>query len=88
MKLGKLPIERVVASPRPAFSMQSLRSLRLKVTVALVLAAAACAHVTSQNSNDELQGAYRDSAREVLLGATASFDQGKIVPLGSMRRGA
>jgi diguanylate cyclase (GGDEF)-like protein len=76
MKAGKLPIERVVASPRPAFARQSLRSLRLKVTLALVLAAAACAYVTSQNSNDELHGAYRDSAREVLQGATASFERG------------
>jgi diguanylate cyclase (GGDEF)-like protein len=55
--------------------MQSLRSLRLQVTVAVVVAAAACAYVASKNSNDELHGAYRDSARHVLQNATASFER-------------
>jgi diguanylate cyclase (GGDEF)-like protein len=56
--------------------MKSLRSLRLQVTLALVVAAAACAYVASKHSNDELQGAYRDSAREMLQGATSSFERG------------
>jgi len=62
--------------PRPPFSMQALRSLRLQVTVAVVVAAAACAYVASKNSNDELHGAYRDSARHVLQGVTAGFERG------------
>src|SRR5918999_3426508 len=61
--------------PRPPFSMQALRSLRLQVTVAVVVAAAACAYVASKNSNDELHGAYRDSARQVLQNATTSFER-------------
>ncbi len=56
--------------------MPSLRSLRLQVTVAVVVAAAACAYVTSKNSNGELHGAYRDSARHVLQGVTADFERG------------
>jgi hypothetical protein len=55
--------------------MQPLRSLRLQVTVAVVVAGAACAYVASKNSNDELHGAYRDSARHVLKGVTASFER-------------
>jgi diguanylate cyclase (GGDEF)-like protein len=65
----------VVALPRPPLSIQSLRSLRLQVTVAVVVAAAACAYVASKNSNDELHGAYRDSARQVLQNATTSFER-------------
>ena len=61
--------------PRPRVSVQSLRSLRLQVTVAVVVAAAACAFVASKNSNDEVHGAYRDSARQVLQGVTASFER-------------
>jgi diguanylate cyclase (GGDEF)-like protein len=61
--------------PPPPFSIQPLRSLRLQVTVAVVVAAAACAYVASKNSNDELHGAYRDSARHVLQGVTASFER-------------
>ena len=55
--------------------MQALRSLRLQVTVAVVVAAAACAYVASTNSNDELHGAYRDSARHVLQNATTTFER-------------
>jgi diguanylate cyclase (GGDEF)-like protein len=55
--------------------MRSLRSLRLQVTVAVAVAAAACAYIASKNSNDELHGAYRDSARQVLQDATASFER-------------
>jgi diguanylate cyclase (GGDEF)-like protein len=56
--------------------MTSLRSLRLQVTVALVVAAAACAYVASKHSNDQLHGAYRDSAQAMLQGATSSFERG------------
>jgi diguanylate cyclase (GGDEF)-like protein len=56
--------------------MPALRSLRLQVTVAVVVAAAACAYVASKNSNDELHGAYRDSARHVLQGVTSDFERG------------
>jgi diguanylate cyclase (GGDEF)-like protein len=55
--------------------MQALRSLRLQVTVAVVAAAAAFAFVAGKNSNDELHGAYRDSARHVLQGVTTSFER-------------
>jgi diguanylate cyclase (GGDEF)-like protein len=55
--------------------MPSLRSLRLQVTVAVVVAAAACAYVASKNSNDELHGAYRDSARHALQQVTADFER-------------
>ena len=61
--------------PRPPVLTQSLRSLRFQVTVAVVVAAAAFAYVASKNSNDELQGAYRDSARNVLQDATTSFER-------------
>jgi diguanylate cyclase (GGDEF)-like protein len=61
--------------PRPPALTQSLRSLRFQVTVAVVVAAAACAYVATKNSNDELQGAYRDSARHVLQDATTSFER-------------
>ena len=62
--------------PRPTMSRQSLRSLRLQVTVALVVAAAACAYVASKSSSDELHGAYRDSARAMLQAAATSFESG------------
>src|ERR671919_663883 len=55
--------------------MPTLRSLRLQVTVAVVVAAAACAYVASKNSNDELRGAYRDSARHTLQQVTADFER-------------
>src|ERR671915_422829 len=56
--------------------MPALRSLRLQVTVAVVVAAAACAYVAIKNSNDELHGAYRDSARLTLQQVTADFERG------------
>jgi diguanylate cyclase (GGDEF)-like protein len=40
----------------------------------LVLAAAVCAVVASKSSSDELKGAYRDSARTLLDGATVTFE--------------
>jgi len=61
--------------PRPAISRQSLRSLRLQVTVALVVAAAGCAYVANKASSDELEGAYRDSAIGSLQSATTSFER-------------
>jgi diguanylate cyclase (GGDEF)-like protein len=66
--------------------MQSLRSLRLQVTVAMVVAAAACAYIASKNSNDELHGAYRDSARHVLQGVTATFERDYEYDSGERRR--
>jgi diguanylate cyclase (GGDEF)-like protein len=65
----------VAAPPRPALWKQSLRSLRLQVTVALVVAAAACAYVANRSSSDELHGAYRDSAGTMLQAATTSFER-------------
>ena len=62
-----------MARSSPAISRQSLRSLRLQVSVALALAAAACAFVASKSSSDELHGAYRDSARDVLHTASRAF---------------
>jgi diguanylate cyclase (GGDEF)-like protein len=46
------------------------------VSIALLVAAAACAYVASKSSSDELQGAYRDSAGTLLAAATASFEKG------------
>jgi len=43
------------------------------VTGALAVAAAACAYVASKSSSDELHGAYRDSARDMLTAASVSF---------------
>jgi predicted lysophospholipase L1 biosynthesis ABC-type transport system permease subunit len=64
-----------VARSSPAISRQSLRSLRLQVSVALAVAAAACAFVASKSSSDELQGAYRDSARKVLRAGSLAFER-------------
>jgi diguanylate cyclase (GGDEF)-like protein len=50
-----------------------LRSLRVQVSIALVLAAAACAAVASKSSSDELEGAYRDSARSLLDASTTTL---------------
>jgi diguanylate cyclase (GGDEF)-like protein len=63
-----------VAKSGPRFSRQSLRSLRLQVSVALTVAAAACAYAASKSSSDELHGAYRDSAQAQLRAATMSFE--------------
>ncbi len=62
-------------APSP-FSRKSLRSLRFQVSVALTLAAAACAFVASKSSSDELHEAYRDSARELLNVSATSFQRG------------
>ena len=62
-----------MARSSPAISRQSLRSLRLQVSVALALAAAACAFIASKSSSDELHGAYRDSARDILRTASGAF---------------
>jgi diguanylate cyclase (GGDEF)-like protein len=55
--------------------MQPLRSLRLQVTVAVVVAAAACAYIASKNTNDQVHGAYRDSARQALQRVTSTFER-------------
>ncbi len=47
----------------------------MQVSIALVLAAAACAYVANRSSSDELAGAYRDSAQTLLAAATASFER-------------
>src|SRR5215207_120927 len=52
-----------------------LRSLRLQVSVALLLAAAAFAYAASKSTDDELEGAYRDSADAMLQAATLSFER-------------
>jgi len=44
------------------------------VSIALLVAAAACAYVASKSSGDELDGAYRDSARSALGGAASRFE--------------
>ena len=59
----------------PAISRQSLAA-SLQVSVALTLAAAACAFVASKSSSDELHGAYRDSARDILRVASAAIERG------------
>jgi len=61
---------------RSPFSRHILRSLRFQVSVALALAAAACAYVANRSSSEELSGAYRDSARTVLTAAANSFERG------------
>ncbi|MGH2745498.1 MAG: EAL domain-containing protein [Thermoleophilaceae bacterium] len=55
------------------------------MTVALVVAAAACAYIGSKSSNDELHGAYRDSARHVLQGATSGFESAYEYDIGERR---
>ena len=57
----------------PASWRLSLRSLRVQVSLAVALAAAACALTYAKTSSDELHGAYRDSAEVMLQGATAGF---------------
>ena len=42
----------------------------------MTLAAAACAFVASKSSSDELHGAYRDSARDILRVASATIERG------------
>lgn len=64
-----------MARSSPAISRQSLRSLRLQVTVALAVAAAACAFAASKSSSDELHGAYRDSARDILRVGSNAFER-------------
>jgi diguanylate cyclase (GGDEF)-like protein len=58
---------------RSPFSRQTLRSLRVQVTVVLALAAAACAYIASTSSSDELRGAYRDSAQTLLKASSTTF---------------
>lgn len=60
-------------APKSPLSRQSLRSLGLQVSVALLVAAALCAYLAGKSSSDELHGAYRDSARKQLVAAGGSF---------------
>ena len=60
---------------RLPISKESLRSLRVQVSIALTLAAAACAFVASKSSSDELSGAYRDSALTELRGVSNILDR-------------
>ena len=64
-------------APGLPLSGQSLRSLRLQVSVALLVAAALCAYTAGKSSSDELLGAYRDSARKQLVAASGSFVAGR-----------
>jgi len=50
-----------------------LRTLRVQVSVALVVAAAVCAVVANKSSGGELAGAYRDAGHGVLTTAGAQF---------------
>jgi diguanylate cyclase (GGDEF)-like protein len=61
---------------RSPFSRTFLRSLRFQVSVALTVAAAACAFIASKSSSDELHGAYRDSAGKILSVAATTFERG------------
>jgi diguanylate cyclase (GGDEF)-like protein len=64
-----------MASPgRYKTQVSRLRSLRVQVSIALVLAAAVCAAVAGRSSSDELEGAYRDSAAALLGAATATLE--------------
>jgi diguanylate cyclase (GGDEF)-like protein len=46
----------------------------VQVSIALFVAAAACAAIASKSSSDELEGAYRDSARALLTAATGTLE--------------
>ena len=45
------------------------------MTIALAVAAALCAFVASKSSSDELEGAYRESAKQQLTGVSNGLDQ-------------
>ncbi len=51
----------------------ALRSLRLQVTVAVLVSAGACAFYASKVSHDELAGAYYDSSQQVLDEVSQGF---------------
>ncbi|MDQ4049459.1 MAG: diguanylate cyclase, partial [Actinomycetota bacterium] len=60
----------------PIRSREALRSLRVQVSLALLVAAALCAYVASKSSADELAGAYRETGHQVLAAASKSFSAG------------
>ncbi len=51
------------------------RSLRVQVSIALLVGAALCAYVASKSSDNELAGVYREGGRELLVTAGESFRQ-------------
>ena len=63
--------------PEPQRRRDALRSLRVQVSVALLLAAALCAYVASKSSGDELAGAYRETGQQVLATVNQSFSSGE-----------
>ena len=54
--------------------MGFLHSLRVQISVAMLIVAVMCVYVASEKSGNELGGAYRDSAEEMLQAATTSFE--------------
>ncbi len=54
---------------------RALRTLRVQVSLALLVGAAACAWVASDSSGEELAGAYREASAEVLLAVGRGFEQ-------------
>ncbi len=51
----------------------ALRTLRVQVSIALLVAAAACAYVAAKSSADELAAAYRESGRALLATVERSY---------------
>ena len=62
--------------PTPDRRRDVLRSLRVQVSLALLVAAALCAYVASKSSGDELAGAYRETGHQVLATVNQSFSTG------------
>ena len=65
-----------MSEPRPASPpprREALRKLRLRVPVALMVAAAACAYVANKASGDELRGSYRETGQQVLATVSEEF---------------
>ena len=54
----------------------ALRTLRVQVSLALLVAAALCAYVASKTSGDELAGAHRETGHQVLEAVSHSFAAG------------
>lgn len=61
---------------RPLTRRLSLHTLRVQVSLALLVAAALCAVAANKTSSDELAGAYRVTGDEVLATVTSSFAEG------------
>jgi diguanylate cyclase (GGDEF)-like protein len=58
---------------RPLTRSLALHTLRVQVSLALLVAAALCAVAANKTSSDELAGAYRETGDEVLATVTSSF---------------